>query len=240
MSHRDALFNEPIVKQFEFDSAVAAVFDDMVSRSVPYYKEVQELIVKTAQKVLKEGDKVYDLGCSTASTLLALEHVCHDKKLQLFGIDNSHAMITQARLKLQAYESSITLIEDDITTTPLNDAQIIISNYTLQFVRPMKRAALVAQIFSSLKRGGMLILSEKVIASDKTLDKAFIDIYYEYKKSQGYSSTEIMQKREALENVLVPYTYDENVQMLKDAGFETVETLFRWVNFTTLVAVKAR
>lgn len=235
--HRDQFFNEPIVKQFEFDAKVAAVFDDMVGRSVPYYKEVQELIVSFALKHLSENDRVYDLGCSTASTLLALEQAS-TKALELYGIDNSQAMIEKAKSKLLAYESKVHLSVGDILQTDFKKSHMFISNYTLQFVRPLKRSDLVKKIYDALESNGVFIFSEKVILEDKVLDKEFIDLYYEYKSKQGYSEYEIAQKREALENVLVPYTYEENIEMLKEAGFEVVDTLFRWVNFTTFIAKK--
>lgn len=235
--HRDQFFNEPIVKQFEFDDKVAAVFDDMVSRSVPYYKEVQELIVSFALKHLKQGAVVYDLGCSTASTLLALEQTS-SCDLELFGIDNSKAMIEKAKSKLLAYESKIELSVGDILETNFKKSHMMISNYTLQFIRPLKRSDLVKKIYDALEPNGVFIFSEKVILEDKIIDKEFIDLYYDYKSKQGYSQFEIAQKREALENVLVPYTYEENIEMLKDAGFEVVDTLFRWVNFTTFIAKK--
>jgi len=235
--HRDEYFNEPIVQQFEFDDGVAAVFDDMVSRSVPFYNEVQNLITQVAAKHLKENDRVYDLGCSTAATLLFIEQKL-SMKLELIGVDNSSAMIDQAKRKLLAFGSKIELFVDDITALDFKPSNLVISSYTLQFIRPLKRAEMVKKIYESLESNGLFIFSEKVILEDKVLDKEFIDIYYDYKKAQGYSEFEIMQKREALENVLVPYTYEENVQMLKEAGFEVVDTLFRWVNFTTFIAKK--
>jgi len=84
----------------------------------------------------------------------------------------------------------------------------------------------------------MFIFSEKVVFEDKKLDKELIDIYYEYKKTQGYSEYEIAQKREALENVLIPFTIEENIQMCKDAGFKRIDTIFQWANFVTFVAKK--
>jgi tRNA (cmo5U34)-methyltransferase len=65
-----------------------------------------------------------------------------------------------------------------------------------------------------------------------------LDEYYEFKKTQGYSEYEISQKREALENVLIPYTEEENKKMILDAGFTHCETLFKWVNFATFIAIK--
>lgn len=227
----------PIVKQFEFDHKVAVVFDDMVNRSVPFYSQVQELIISYISKNITKGDRVYDLGCSTASTLLALEQST-SLSLFLIGIDSSQAMLDQAKGKLLAYESKIELFQGDITTIHFLSSRYVIANYTLQFIRPVKRQALLKDVYNSLEEGGEFIISEKLICEDKTLNKDFIDIYYDYKKAQGYSHNEISQKREALENVLVPYTYEENVQMLKEAGFTTVEVLFRWVNFVTIIAKK--
>jgi tRNA (cmo5U34)-methyltransferase len=49
---------------------------------------------------------------------------------------------------------------------------------------------------------------------------------------------EISQKREALENVLIPYKLSENNLMLREAGFSHVEVFFKWYNFAGMVAVK--
>jgi tRNA (cmo5U34)-methyltransferase len=115
---------------------------------------------------------------------------------------------------------------------------VIVANYTLQFIRPMQRLELMKKLFSGLKDEGTFIFSEKVIFEDKVLDKQMIDIYYDYKKEQGYSEYEIAQKREALENVLIPFTIKENIQMCKDAGFTKIETVFQWANFVTFVVKK--
>jgi tRNA (cmo5U34)-methyltransferase len=115
---------------------------------------------------------------------------------------------------------------------------VFVSNYTLQFIRPLHREKLVKKIYDALNEGGAFIFSEKLISSDKKLNKELIELYYAFKKSQGYSEYEIAQKREALENVLVPYTQEENIQMIKDAGFKHCEVVFRWANFATFIAIK--
>ena len=103
---------------------------------------------------------------------------------------------------------------------------IIVANYTLQFIRPMQRVELVKKLCEGLLDDGVFIFSEKVVFEDKKLDKELIDIYYDYKKEQGYSAYEIAQKREALENVLIPFTIEENIQMCKEAGFKRSKLFF--------------
>jgi len=233
----DKVFEKSITKQFEFDEEVASVFDDMLNRSVPYYKQMQALTIDFALNYLEENDKVYDLGCSTASTLIELSKHC-SKKLELIGIDNSQAMLNRAKNKCNAFGVDIDLINADMHNIDLYDAKLIISNYTLQFIRPLLREKLVKKIYDALNENGIFIFSEKVISSNKVLNKQYIDEYYKFKKTQGYSEFEIAQKREALENVLIPYTQEENLQMIKDAGFSHCEVIFKWVNFATFIAIK--
>ncbi len=233
----DKVFTKPIKKQFEFDEEVAAVFDDMLERSVPFYKESQNITEFFALKHLKDGSILYDLGSSTASLLLNIS-----RKLKcnatLVGLDNSQAMLDQARKKCHALGAKVELKNADILEYEYKEADVFVSNYTLQFIRPLVREELVKKIATSLKKDGVFIFSEKVISHHSKLNIELIECYYDFKKEQGYSEYEIMQKREALENVLVPYSEDENIKMAKNCGFSHCEVVFRWANFATFIAIK--
>jgi len=233
----DKVFAKKIEKKFEFDEAVASVFDDMLSRSVPFYDEVRALVISLILAEEKEGKKVLDLGSSTAKFLLAL-HSKMDTKMKLKGLDNSQAMLDRAEQKCQAFGANIELELADMLTYKYTNEDVIVANYTLQFIRPMQRLELIKKLYDGLNDDGVFIFSEKVVFKDKVLDKEMIDIYYAYKKEQGYSEYEIAQKREALENVLIPFTIEENIQMCKDAGFTQIETVFQWANFVTFIVKK--
>ena len=233
----DKVFTKPIKKQFEFDEEVAAVFDDMLERSVPFYKESQKITEFFALKNLSKNARVYDLGCSTASTLLNI-HRKLSKKAELIGLDNSEAMLKRAKQKCEAYGADIQVCHADILEYDYKEADVFISNYTLQFIRPLVREELVKKIAAALKKEGVFLFSEKVISHHPKLNKELIECYYDFKKEQGYSEYEIMQKREALENVLVPYSEAENIKMALNAGFSHCEVLLRWANFATFIAIK--
>ncbi|MDR2341429.1 MAG: carboxy-S-adenosyl-L-methionine synthase CmoA [Campylobacteraceae bacterium] len=234
---KDKVFEKPINKQFEFDENVVSVFDDMLSRSIPFYAEVLNLVCELVLRYATPNSSVIDLGCSTANTLLAIS-----KKipfpLRYVGIDNSLAMIEQARKKAQAYGVDIDFIEGDITKSDFGINSIVIANYTFQFIRPPQRLKLARKIYESLQSGGICIFSEKIIYENKTLNKNMIDLYLNFKKGHGYSDFEIAQKREALENVLVPYSEEENKELMKAAGFNEVQTIFKYANFATFLAIK--
>ncbi len=233
---KDRIFQKPIKKQFEFDEEVASVFDDMIGRSVPFYKENLQLVRDILVKELPQNAKALDLGCSTGSLLIDLAKKRPD--LKLAGIDSSEAMIKRAQKKAAAFGVKIVFELGDILTTPFGRCDAIVSNYTLQFVRPLKREKLVKKIADALGEGGVFVFSEKIVSEDKRLGKELVDIYYDFKKKQGYSEYEIAQKREALENVLIPYSLQENMEMVQNAGFSFVEPIFRWANFATFFARK--
>jgi len=233
---QDKVFNKPIKKQFEFDEEVASVFDDMLNRSVPFYQENLKLQIDILKNFLKENDLVIDLGSSTGTFLIELSKKIKD--LNLIGIDNSPAMIKRATQKAKAFGSEAKFIEADFLKYDFKNPKAIIANYTIQFVRPLKREKLIQKIYNSLQNEGIFLMSEKLITENKKLNKIMIDIYYNYKKEKGYSEYEIAQKREALENVLIPYTMQENIEMLKNAGFRDIDVIFRWNNFATFIAFK--
>ena len=233
---KDEIFKEPIKKQFEFDKSVASVFEDMISRSVPFYRESSNLICELLSRILSQNAKCVDLGCSTAELLLNLHQKRDD--LNLFGVDNSPSMLEIAAAKATAYGAKINFSCEDILECDFKDADCVILNYTLQFIRPIKRAEFMRKICENLSDNGVFIFSEKLVYSDKTLSKEMIEIYEDYKENQGYSKYEITQKRKALENVLIPYTEDENKTLALNSGFKSIETIFKWANFAVFLARK--
>jgi tRNA (cmo5U34)-methyltransferase len=238
----DKVFNEPIDRavDFKFDETVAAVFDDMVSRSVPSYMEIQRMLVELGAYFTTAGSNVYDLGCSTGTTL-AMLHRALQVDARLCGIDASYEMLEQCRDKLEVLglADSIELRREDLDVgVKIENASVVMLVLTLMFVRPLNREKLMSSIYSGLNDNGCLLLVEKVLGDGSLFNRLFIERYYAFKRRMGYSDLEIAQKREALENVLVPYRLHENRELLLRVGFREVEVFFKWYNFAGFVAVK--
>jgi len=238
---RDTLYaNNEIKEDFRFSKGVAEVFDDMLVRSVPGYEQVTEMTAQLLARLLQPRDRVYDLGCSTGATLIKLAKRLEPLDLHFTGIDNSAPMINKARLKAEMYDKNeqLKFIEKDILDANLEEAGAILLNYTMQFIRPMLRLDFLKKICNSLRPGGVLIISEKILSPDPLINRTFIDCYLDFKRAQGYSDLEISRKREALENVLIPFTMEENIELLQQAGFLRVEPFCQWFNFVSILAVK--
>lgn len=228
------------VADFKFGADVAGVFDDMVVRSVPLYDEIQRMIGEMAGDIVTPGSRVYDLGCSTGTTMLALDPAV-TRDATFVGIDNSEDMLQKCREKLGQFGFSRPY---ELQCVDLNrgvhveNASLALLVLTLQFIRPLNRERLMADLFRGLKQNGAVILVEKVLGEDSHFNRLFIKYYYDMKRRNGYSDTEIVQKREALENVLVPYKLLENRELLLRSGFRYVDVFFKWYNFCGIVAIK--
>lgn len=242
-SKKDRIFaeQEKAISDFDFGERTAEVFDDMLDRSIPQYRELQRMMGELAGEMATPGSKVYDLGCSTGITLRSVDATVHEDAT-LVGLDYSEAMLDKARTNLadQCASGRLELAQADLNDgVEINNASVVILNLTLQFVRPMNRESLLESIVEGLNPGGVLILVEKVLGNDAFLNRLWIKLYYDMKRRNGYTETEIAQKREALENVLIPYRPDENIKILRRAGFDEVDMFFKWYNFAGFLALKA-
>jgi tRNA (cmo5U34)-methyltransferase len=236
---KDTVYRKPRpVADFEFDEAVASVFDDMLNRSVPFYQEIQRMIAEMATDFATEGSNIYDLGCSIGNTLLSLGAAV-GKTVKLIGVDYSEDMLNRCRDNLADHG-----FEHELTCADLNqgirieNASMVVMVLTMQFIRPLYRDALTTSILQGLNENGCLVLVEKVLGEDSVFNRLFIKYYYDLKKRRGYSELEIARKREALENVLVLYRLMENREMLLRAGFRCCDVSFKWYNFCGIVALK--
>ncbi len=246
----DKLFSEidPQIGEFAFDDNVARVFDDMISRSVPLYADVQRLVPVLADLLDHDPIKVVDLGCSTGTSLIHLARALPDRNLELIGVDNSRSMLAKCREKLVLLANQdptdaelleqIRVFQDDVRSFEFSDASIVLMNYTLQFIDVESRPVVLSRIYDSLKNDGLILVSEKVVHQQPKMDDALVSLYFEFKRRQGYSELEISRKRDALENVLVPLTVDQNMEMFRAAGFAKVEVLLKWFNFATFACYR--
>jgi tRNA (cmo5U34)-methyltransferase len=238
----DKVFSQPLgdVTDFKFNKQVATVFDDMVSRSVPFYGEMQRMITEIAADYATPGSRIYDLGCATGTTLEVLDPVV-DPRVEFVGIDNAEDMLQRCREKLEGAGMTRPLrleCADLNAGCAIENASVVLLILTLQFLRPLNREHLMKDLLRGMNDNGCLILVEKVLGEDSLFNRQFIKYYYDFKRRNGYSDLEITQKREALENVLIPYKLLENRELLLRTGFRYVDVFFKWYNFCGIVAVK--
>lgn len=239
---RDNLYAQPLghVPDFSFDSAVVEVFDDMINRSVPGYASIVSLTGHLAARHAQENTRLYELGCSTGASLFSMRRHVEANGCTLVGVDNSPSMIDACRRNLAKAGGSaaVELHCDDLFEAQIENASVVVLNFTLQFVPKDKRDDIIARIYAGLKPGGVLILSEKICFDDARQQELHTDMHHAFKRQQGYSDLEIAQKRSAIEHVMQPETLDTHKRRLRDAGFDNAEVWFQCFNFLSLVALR--
>jgi tRNA (cmo5U34)-methyltransferase len=239
---RDDIYSEPLSDPslFAFDDKVAQVFPDMIRRSVPGYPTIINMTGLLAGRYATAGSRLYDLGCSLGATTLAMRQNVQHSDCQIVAVDNSQAMLGRCRniIDTDTHDVPVALLCSNLQDVAIEDASVVVLNFTLQFIPREQRDAVIKAIYQGLRPGGIMVLSEKVTFEDPHLDELNIDLHHEFKRANGYSDLEIAQKRNALENVLLPETLAQHKKRIADAGFSSCDVWFQCFNFASLVALK--
>lgn len=240
---KDTLYVDPLdsVADFTFDQSVVDVFPDMIKRSVPGYPTILHMIGQMAERYCQSGTNCYDLGCSLGASTLAMRHRMHAADARIVAVDNSQDMIARCQQVIDAdsNETPVTLIHDDILNVEIENASVCVLNFTLQFVAPDQREALLEKIYRAMVPGGILIVSEKIAFDDADHQSLMTEFHHYFKKTNGYSDLEIAQKRNAIDKVLIPESFETHQQRLQKIGFKGTELWFQCFNFASFIAFKA-
>ena len=242
--HKDQIYKTAITapEKFRFDRRVAVVFEDMISRSVPGYRQILEMLPTLVRYKQALRGNYYDLGCSLGAGMLAMAEGHNKSPRTIIGVDNSAAMLEQAESNLAAYTAkpaiNFQLACEDLLTYSLQNAALTLMNFTLQFIALEQRDEILQNIFNSSVEGGMLVLSEKIKFEQPATNRALIDIHHQYKADQGYSQLEIAQKRDAIDEVLIPETLDTHLNRLRKVGYSVVTPWVQNLQFVSILAIK--
>jgi len=226
--------------RWEFDDSVAAVFDDMLRRSIPQYDTMRRAVFDIGSQFVQEHTDIVDLGCSRGEALAPLISK-YGRRNRYVGVDVSAPMLAACRQRFGTLIDSrdVSIEELDLRHGyPEVHASLTLSVLTIQFTPTEYRQQIMRNAWDHTIQGGALILVEKVRGATGHLDTLMVDLYHRMKREAGYSQEEIDRKRLALEGILVPVTARCNEDLLAHAGFTHVDCFWRWMNFAGWVAIK--
>lgn len=244
MNPKDRLFETTITEpgDFVFDERVVSVFPDMINRSVPGYGTIVPMIGMLARRYARPNTRLYDLGCSLGAASIAMQNMVTAPGVEIIAVDNSADMIAGLEHRLEESGDdglpTVTPVLSDVLDTPIENASVVVLNFTLQFIAPERRDGMLETIAAGLGKGGVLLLSEKICFEDPHEQSLQTEWHHDFKRAQGYSELEIARKRDALDNVMIPETLEQHRVRLEAAGFEKVHTWFQGFNFVSLVAFR--
>lgn len=224
---------------FKFNKDVALQFDSHVRKSVPFYDEIQRMIVEMSDWFIHDNSMIYDLGMSVGETIHNLYQKHYSSKHpQFIGIDKSQEMINIARQNLTGCHN-VSLFKHDLNQQiTINNASMIILLYTLQFIEPEHRYKLIKSVYDGLIDSGAIIIVEKIVGNNPKFNEIWIELFNDLKLRNNLTLEQIKQKSDSLRGILLSYSQEKNIKLLQQAGFEDIDIFFKWYNFIGIIAVK--
>ena len=228
------------IPPFEFNREVTAVFDNMLTRSVPLYRESIQRQAQMALRFYQDKTRIYDLGCSHGNLGMLIVDQFKHAPFAMVACDSSLPMIQRyrSRLEKETCPFPIDLVWGRMEEISIDKASVVLINLTLQFLELEKREGLIQKIYKGLVPGGILLLTEKISHGPGPVSDLAQEFYCRFKRENGYSDLEISQKRDALEKVLIPEPIEVHLQRIARAGFSACEVWLKWFNFASMIAIK--
>lgn len=224
-------------KEWQFNQDVTAVFDDMLSRSIPQYEVMRKAVFDLGREYAQFGTFIIDMGCSRGEALAPFVKQ-FGRSNNYIGIEVSESMFEAATERFKDNDLVSIRKQDLRLGYPTEKASVTLCILTLQFTPIEYRQRILKQVYDNLLDGGALVIVEKVLGATAELDSRMVDCYYGLKGANGYSPEQIERKRLSLEGILVPVTAKWNEELLFGAGFKQVDCFWRWMNFAGWIALK--
>jgi len=223
---------------WSFGGAVADAFVAHVRRSVPGYDEGHDLVCRVSDFFVHRDSVGYELGASTGELLRKLaEYHAHKPGVRWIGIDRERDMVASARRHCGGV-ANVDLRHGDIVQADYEPCDLMVSYYTIQFVEPRVRQTVFDRVYRSLNWGGAFVLFEKTRGPDARFQDILTQLYIDFKRRQGFSAEEILNKADSLRGVLEPFSTQANMDLLRRAGFVDMMTIYKNICFEGILAIK--
>lgn len=224
---------------FSFDTIPD--FDAYIAQEIRGYDLLNAIILRLADSIIEPDSTVYDIGCSTGRLLNALaERLANTSppkpSVTFVGFEPSPNF---ARVAVPATENVRFRTEFVTPQTSYPDASLVLALFTIHFLPVRDRLPILRRIFLDLGPNGALILAEKVVASDATIESLLTECHVDFKRDTS-TPEEILDKQKRLRTILRPLSLAANLRMLTSAGFDRLETFWRINNFVAVIALKTQ
>ena len=188
----------------------------------------KEGYIKMASLVPSACERLLDLGCGTGLELDEIFRLF--PRIKVTGIDLTESMLRKLREKHS--DKDITLICGDYFTEPFGECEFdcTVSFQTMHHFSHEKKLGLYRKIYESLSSEGVYIECDYMVLTQTEEDHWFRE-NARLRKEQGIGEDEFYHYD-------TPCTVDNQIMLLKSAGFSSVKQVFRKENTTMLVAKK--
>ncbi len=229
------------IDSWDFTKVKPNVLQQHMELSIPGYKDGHQIIRIMSHYFIKEEAHIYDIGCGPGVLIdeLSEEH-CEKTMLKFSGID-PYIETQKSYYCMKGGKSGhkITFIGDSAKDIRFEMCDMAILYYSLQFMEINEKVMVLEKIAKALKRGGCMIIFEKVIDENPVIQEMIVTSYEKWKLEQGIDEKAIIQKKFSLMGTLRNSTRNELKEMLINTGIEgEITYVYRYLGFEGLMFVK--
>lgn len=217
---------------WKFDESVASHFDEHVRQSVHMYDDFHKSIINMSKFFIEDYTNILDVGTSTGEFLNKLKF---NKTCNYIGIDTELAMINKAKEKIS---SGVTLEVGDILTYNIDNCSVVNMMLVLQFIKQKDKQLAINNVYKALNKGGALFLTDKIRTHNTEIHDMYNELYYDFKLENNLSHKELFDKSKSLRGVQKTLTLSDNIKLLQNAGFNTIDIFMKYNNFVGIIAIK--
>lgn len=218
---------------WRFNKEMVNNFDDHVKKSVPLYEEFHKDIINMSVYFSQKNTKIIDIGTSTGVLLNDLYNINKHRNMECIGIDIEKDMIEECNNRYNNLKFEVC----DALDFDYTNSSIITSVLTLQFINKKERKEIIKKIYNEMNEDGALFIVEKVKNNIPDVHDIYNDIYYDFKRD-NLTDEDVLDKNVSLRGVMKPLTLQDNIQILKNAGFNKIDVFMKYNNFVGLLAIK--
>lgn len=212
-------------KMDEFFAARAEGYDEHMLNEVEGCKEGYE---KMAELIPESAESLLDLGCGTG---LELEMIFEGfPEISVLGIDMTAEMLELCRKKFIGKKLSLICGDYFKTDFGINRFDAAVSFQTMHHFGKEMKEGLYRRVWEALKSGGVYIECDYMVESQAEEDHWFAE------------SKRLRRKRNIPDGEFyhydTPCTVENQLKLLKSAGFARTEKVFRIENTTIIIGYK--
>ena len=219
----------------EFFAAHAATYDAARQALIPSYDRFYGAALEALDLAGAPLQRVLDLGAGTGlmSGMVAAAH----PEAELVLVDAAPAMLDLARERLAGHPG-VTYVAGDLRDPlPEGPFDAVVSALAIHHVDDAAKRDLLARIHGALRPGGVFSLAEQVAGPTPDLERRYMERWIARCRAAGVTEAALAESLER-QRVDLHVPVGPQLAWLEDAGFSTVDLVFKDERFAVMVAVR--
>jgi ubiquinone/menaquinone biosynthesis C-methylase UbiE len=221
-----------IAEQF---NKISKKYDSGRRKFIPCFEEFYEKTTDFVAHTIKSPSRILDLGAGTG--LLTGFWYQHFSSAEYVLTDIAEEMLKVAKLRFENMSNVTFEISDYRLELPKHTFDVIMSALSIHHLEHDEKAALFSSIFDKLPTGGVFINYDQFCGSTPAMSSTYDSYWINFLETNGLSAEEI-KKWKARRLLDRECSVPLEREMLKIAGFQTIECIFSMQKFAVIMAIK--